>query len=70
MCGLSDAIVGLVSAILGGEEPSLTSEAGLFLSWTTGSSGEVVVVVVLATTGSGGSTVGGDVEIDEEEVWF
>ena len=59
MFGLSEAIVGLVSAILGGEELGLTS--GLYLSWTTsglGSSG----VELLGTTGS---AAGGDVDTVE-----
>ena len=61
MCGLSDAIVGLVSAILGGEELSLTS--GLFLSWTCttpiSSEGEAIF-------GTTVSAAGGEVETIEE----
>ena len=69
MCGLSDAIVGFVSAILGGEELSLTSVApGLFLSWTT--PGSISGEVGLVTAGiDGGSTFGGEVDIDDEDVW-
>ena len=69
MCGLSDAIVGFVSAILGGDELSLTSVApGLFLSWTT--PGSISGEVGLVTAGiDGGSTFGGEVDIDDEDVW-
>ena len=64
MLGLSEAILGLVSAILGGEELGFTTVSGLFLSCTSVLE-SAVVVELLSTTGTsavGGGDVGDTVE--------